>query len=81
MTALSRALIAARESTPIFMPNVFGLSQRMLEEAAGLPRGTIAQYEQGNRVPRLEALIRIADALGLTLDELVGRKLPSGRGS
>ncbi len=74
MTALSRALTAARKSREGFV-----WTQRELEAWAGLPRGTVAQYEQATRVPRLEALIRIADALGLTLDELVGRNTTTTR--
>ena len=33
-------------------------------------------YETGTRTPTLENLIKIADFLNVSLDELVGRKFP-----
>ena len=35
------------------------------------------RWERGSSTPQLETLIKIADVLQVTLDELVGRKLPS----
>jgi transcriptional regulator with XRE-family HTH domain len=55
-----------------------GLSQNQLAREAGVPVGTLRDWEYGRRTMRLEAAIRVADALKLTLDELVGRKPPKG---
>jgi transcriptional regulator with XRE-family HTH domain len=51
-----------------------GLSQSQLARRAGVPVGTLQGWEQARRLPRLEAAVRLADALGISLDELVGRK-------
>jgi transcriptional regulator with XRE-family HTH domain len=53
-----------------------GLSQSQLAKQAGVPVGTLQGWEQARRLPRLEAAVRLADALGITLDELVGRESP-----
>ncbi|MBU0672380.1 MAG: helix-turn-helix transcriptional regulator, partial [Candidatus Margulisbacteria bacterium] len=52
------------------------LSQFQLAHKAGLTVTAIANYEQGRAKPSYEVLIKIADALGVSLDELVGRKFP-----
>ena len=51
-----------------------GLSQPKLAEAAGVPVGTLRQWEQDRRLPSLEGFIRLANGLGVSLDELAGRK-------
>lgn len=48
-----------------------GLTQDGLEEATGLPKNSISEWERDVREPRVGALLKIADAVGLTLDELV----------
>jgi transcriptional regulator with XRE-family HTH domain len=52
-----------------------GFSQSQLARAAGVPVTTLQGWEQARRLPRLQAAILLADALNITLDELVGRKL------
>ncbi|MFF9898516.1 helix-turn-helix domain-containing protein [Streptomyces longispororuber] len=47
------------------------LTQEKLGEACGLDRQTINRIEQGHASPRLDNLIRIADALGVPLADLV----------
>jgi transcriptional regulator with XRE-family HTH domain len=54
-----------------------GLSQAGLAEAAGVPVGTLRGWEYGRRTPLLDAACRVADALGITLDELAGRTPPA----
>jgi transcriptional regulator with XRE-family HTH domain len=49
-----------------------GLSQAGLSKAAGIPVGTIKNWEQGIRFPRLDLAAKVAAALGITLDELAG---------
>ncbi|MCM1235825.1 MAG: helix-turn-helix transcriptional regulator [Ruminococcus flavefaciens] len=46
-----------------------GLSQTELAERVGLKQTTISQYESGSRRPNLSMAKKIADALGMTLDD------------
>lgn len=50
-----------------------GLNQDQLAELASLNRVTIAKYESGRVEPGAHALARIADALEVTTDALLGR--------
>lgn len=52
-----------------------GFSQSDLAEAVGVTRGAVAQWEmkKGTR-PDPAFAIRIADLLGITLDEIYGRR-------
>ena len=49
------------------------LSQEQLAELSSLNRVTIAKYETGRVEPGASALSRIADALGVSVDALLGR--------
>ena len=52
-----------------------GWSQQKLAEKAGLSYNTITKIEQGAAtMPTIQTMIKIADAFGISLDELVGRK-------
>lgn len=51
-----------------------GFSVRELADKSGMMESTIRSYEAGKTLPGLYNLMSIADALGLGLDELVGRK-------
>lgn len=46
-----------------------GLSQAELAESSGVPRGYIADLEQGRREPGWEVALKLAAALGVSLDE------------
>lgn len=50
-----------------------GLNQDQLAELASLNRVTIAKYESGRVEPGAHALSRIADALDVSADVLLGR--------
>ena len=50
-----------------------GLSQTQLARAAQVPVGTLRNWERGRRTPLLDTAARVADALGVSLDELAGR--------
>ena len=56
------------------------LSQSQLAAAAGVPFRSLQNYEQGHREVTLRAAAKLADALGVTLDELAGRGPPARRG-
>lgn len=51
-----------------------GWSQQRLAERAGLSYNAITKIEQGAaKRPTIQTMIKIADAFGVSLDELVGR--------
>jgi len=52
-----------------------GLSQRELAELCGTTQSAIARLERGGRPPRIDTLLRIADALDC---ELVVELVPRG---
>lgn len=47
------------------------MTQAQLAEKVGVVPSTITQYESGNREPKLSILKKIADALNVSIDELV----------
>ncbi|PIV39700.1 MAG: DNA-binding protein [Candidatus Omnitrophica bacterium CG02_land_8_20_14_3_00__42_8] len=52
-----------------------GWTQQKLAENAGLAFNTITKIEQSlAEHPNLKTLLKLADAFGVSLDELVGRK-------
>lgn len=54
-----------------------GWSQTDLAEASGVSRVMIGKYERGEAVPSLDAAKKIADALEVSLDYLVGEGVNS----
>jgi transcriptional regulator with XRE-family HTH domain len=48
-----------------------GLSQSQLAKAAGVPVGTLRNWEQDIRSPLLNTAGRVARALGVSLDDLI----------
>lgn len=46
-----------------------------LAEISGVSKNTIVSWIYHDHNPDIKLLIKIADALGVTLDELVGRKV------
>jgi XRE family transcriptional regulator, regulator of sulfur utilization len=52
-----------------------GLSQDQLARKAGIPYSTFLKIESGYTPnPSIQAVVNIAEALGVSIDELVGRK-------
>jgi len=49
------------------------LTQVQLGERAGIAAAAISHFETGQRVPSLESLIKLADALEVSADALLGR--------
>lgn len=49
---------------------------KTLSNRTGISPAALCQYENGGRMPILPQLIRLADALEVSLDELVGRRYP-----
>ena len=57
-----------------------GLTQEELARKADVPTVSVSHFETGHRFPNAESLRRLADALGVSTDYLLGRvKEPSGR--
>ena len=52
------------------------LTQEQLAEKAGLARGTLARLERDDQQGNLFTVVCLADALGLSLDEYIGREVP-----
>lgn len=50
-----------------------GWSQQQLADNSGVPRPTVAHLESGDGNPTLSVLVRIATALGVSLEHLVRR--------
>lgn len=54
-----------------------GLTQEDLARKCDLTLATVGTFERGVKDnPRLDTLVKLADGLGLSLDELIGRKPP-----
>ena len=51
-----------------------GMTQTELAQAAHIHRVTIAKYEAGQCVPSVDRAERLAAALGVTVDELIGKE-------
>jgi transcriptional regulator with XRE-family HTH domain len=51
-----------------------GLTQSDVAEKVGVTHSVIYHWETGRSMPILQTLLRIADAYGVSLDELVGRE-------
>lgn len=52
---------------------VRGLTQADLGNRAGIAPASISHFETGQRVPSLDSLVKVADALGVSVDVLLGR--------
>jgi len=55
-----------------------GLTQKQLAEKIGATETTISYYESKTRTPRIEQLSRIAEVLGVTVDNLLTGRFESG---
>lgn len=51
-----------------------GMTQRKLSYLSGVPRVSIARYETGRVSPNIRVLEKLADALGVSIDDIVGRR-------
>lgn len=48
-----------------------GITQRKLSELTGITESAISHYIKGDRIPRGMSLVKIAQALGTTADDLL----------
>jgi len=63
---VGKAMRTAREK--------YGISQNQLGKLSGIPTTNICFWERGGGNPPIMAIMRIANTLGVTIDELVGVK-------
>lgn len=49
-----------------------GMTQQELAEKSNISRVSVGNYERGDRVPNIEVISNIANALGVTVNELTG---------
>jgi transcriptional regulator with XRE-family HTH domain len=56
-----------------------GLSMTALAQAAGLSQQSVSYIERGLRIPNLDTLIRITDALDIDLSPIIERAVKSAR--
>lgn len=50
-----------------------GLTQQQAADAIGVVQSAYKNYEQGNREPKGDILVKLADLFGVTTDYLLGR--------
>ena len=58
-----------------------GLSQQQLADRMNVVRQTISKWEKDLSVPDADALVRLADALDVTVPELLGQPVPENAGT
>lgn len=51
-----------------------GMSQSELARLSNVHRVSICRYEHGTKKPNIDSLKRLADALDVPVDDLLGRK-------
>jgi transcriptional regulator with XRE-family HTH domain len=50
------------------------MTQAELGNRAGIAAASVSHFETGQRVPSLESLVKLADALEVSVDSLLGRQ-------
>lgn len=50
------------------------LTQQQVANATGITAAALCNYENGERMPTLQTLSRLADFYSVSIDQLVGRK-------
>ena len=51
------------------------LSQKELANLSGITEASMSKYLSGERTPRIDVVVNIANALGVTTDELIGNNI------
>ena len=59
-----------------FFREIAGMTQYELADMLGLKQPTVSQYERGTRNPSFNDLRAMALILEVTVDELIGSRLP-----
>ena len=53
--------------------NERGETQEHVAECVGITYVSLSRYENGQRMPKMDILARLAEHFGVTVDELIGR--------
>jgi len=56
--------------------NERGETQEHVAECVGITYVSLSRYENGQRMPKMNILARLADHYGVSVDELIGRNEP-----
>lgn len=51
----------------------WGINQKQLGDAVGVSKQSVSNWENGNIMPSIDLLIRLADFFGVSADYLLGR--------
>lgn len=55
------------------------LSQKDLAQKAGITEASMSKYLSGERTPRIDVVVNLANALGVTADELIGNEIENDK--
>lgn len=58
-----------------YQREVAGISQLELSKKIGTSHQNVNRWEKGEVLPSIDFLVKLADFYGISLDELVGRKI------
>lgn len=51
------------------------LTQKELAKLAGITEASMSKYLSGERTPRIDVIVNLSNALGVTTDELIGKDI------
>lgn len=54
------------------------LTQKELAIKSGITEAAMSKYLSGERTPRIDIVVNLANALGVTTDELIGNDIENG---
>lgn len=55
-----------------------GLSAYAVSKSTGIPQSTFSDWKKGKSSPKVEKLIKIAECLGVSLEELIKEGVKTG---
>lgn len=58
-----------------------GLTLQKIADVIGVSNGTVANYENERREPRIDMLIKLADYFDVSVDYLIGHEKTSNHGT
>lgn len=67
-------VVMVKIDTIFFLMKKKGVSPKMLSDQTGISPGNISDWKSGKSFPKAEALLKIADYFGVSVDYLLGRK-------
>lgn len=55
------------------------LTQKELANLSGITEASMSKYLSGERTPRIDVIVNLANALGVTTDELIGNDIENDK--